>query len=297
MSAVLTLPASFGAHSAAEWMSAWRSIELEPELEIVLPAGCFVRPGGVALLASGVAWRNSKGLHSRITPEHGSEDSLAYLQRIDFFTSLGVGGMDASPRVSTGGRFVELRSIVDLPSARALAEKTASFLETQLPGISPSPLRAARFALEELGANIVQHSESPETGFGLAQAFPARNAIELAFADRGIGFLRSLQKNAELAGRLEDDGEALQLALEEGVTSNPHGRRNMGVGLAQLRTFSDLLDGELWIASGSALLRRRTVVANKRATTVHRIDAWQGSWICLEAPVGAPPSTLPRTEE
>jgi anti-sigma regulatory factor (Ser/Thr protein kinase) len=140
----------------------------------------------------------------------------------------------------------------------------------------------ARFLFEELGVNIVQHSEAPETGFGLLQSFPHLGTLELAFADRGIGFLASLQKNPELAGRIEDEGEALQLALGKGLTGTSAPRRKMGMGLGLLQDFSDRLGGELWIAFGSALLRRRTV-AGVRSTTVHANGAWPGSWICLEA--------------
>ena len=83
-------------------------------------------------------------------------------------------------------------------------------------------------------------------------------------------------------GRIEDEGEALQLALGQGLTGTSAPRRNMGMGLGLLQDFSDRLGGDLWIASGAALLRRRTV-AGVRSTTVHANGAWPGSWICLEA--------------
>lgn len=297
MSARLTLPAYLGARSVPEWITAWRESEGEAELEIELAPGCDKRPGALALLASRIAWRTAKRLRSRIVAAEGAESVLVYLEAIDFFTALGTRRAKTATPTRAEHRFVGPHAIRDLASARELAQQTASSLEATLPGVHPSRFRDACVVFEELGANIVQHSESPQTGFGLANALPERAAIELAFADHGIGFLRSLQKNPELAGRVGDDGEALQLALEEGVTSNPHGGRNMGFGLAELRRISDRHDGELWIASGTALLRRRTVVANKRATTIHRIDPWHGSWICLEVPVGSPPSTLPRTAE
>ena len=142
----------------------------------------------------------------------------------------------------------------------------------------------ARFVFEELGVNIVQHSQSSETGFGVLQSFP--KTLEIAFADRGIGFLASLQKNPELAGRVEEEGEALQLALGKGLTGTSAPRRNMGMGLGLLQDFSDRLGGELWIASGSATLRRRTL-AGVRTTTVHSNSPWRGSWICLDAQLSA----------
>jgi hypothetical protein len=58
----------------------------------------------------------------------------------------------------------------------------------------------------------------------------------------------------------------------------------MGIGLAQLIAFSDLVDGELWIASGSAALHRSSV-AGRRVNTLRSIVAWPGAWICLDAPL------------
>lgn len=142
----------------------------------------------------------------------------------------------------------------------------------------------ARFVFEELGVNIVQHSERPETGFGVLQSFSS--GLEIAFADRGIGFLASLQKNPELEGRIADEGEALQLALGKGLTGTAAPRRNMGMGLGLLQDFADRLGGDLWIASGAFLLRRRSV-AGLRTTTVNACAPWRGSWICLEAPLGS----------
>lgn len=131
---------------------------------------------------------------------------------------------------------------------------------------------------------MVQHSGAVETGFGQAQFFPATRRIQVAFADAGVGFTASLQRNLELAGRIGSDAEALQLALARRV-SGTEGRRNMGMGLEILRTFSDRLDGDLWIASGEALLHRRTAAGNERVNVISSIRPLRGCWICLDAPV------------
>ena len=139
-----------------------------------------------------------------------------------------------------------------------------------------------RFVFEELGANVVQHSEAPRTGAGSIAIDDAQHRFELAFADCGIGFLASLQKNPELAGRIADDAEALQLALTPRVSGTGASRSNMGWGLKALVDLSDLLDGDLHIASGSAMLTRRTR-AGQRTNAIRAIPPWQGTWICLEA--------------
>ena len=284
MSVELTIPRSLGASQAAAWFTSWGKAAASPELTLVLPAGTLLRPSGIALLAAGIAERRSAGLATSLVQTAGAEDAWLHLQRIDFFATLVVHTSEPFARHDPAGRFVPLRRITDARIARELAEESAACLETQLPHLPSSPLRMARFVFEELGVNIVQHSDRSETGFGVLQSFPT--GLEIAFADRGIGFLASLQKNPELEGRITDDGEALQLALGKGLTGTAAPRRNMGLGLGLLQDFADRLGGDLWLASGASLVRRRTV-AGLRTTTVHACDPWRGSWICLEAPLEA----------
>jgi hypothetical protein len=252
----LPVPPDLGPAKAVDWFRTWAEAADEDELRCVLPEGTRLRPTGLVLLAAGLAAR----------------------KRSSKATSL-AGDPDARQRIEG------LRAITDLRTARELADEASSRLEETLDGVAPSPVRMARFVFEELGANVVQHSEASETGFGVLQANASERSIELAFADSGIGFYASLAKNPELEGRITDEAEALQLALGKGLTGSSSPRRNMGMGLGLLQDFADRLGGELWIASGDALLRRRTT-AGVRASTVHSIARWQGSWICLEARLG-----------
>ena len=56
----------------------------------------------------------------------------------------------------------------------------------------------------------------------------------------------------------------------------------MGWGLKALVDLSDLLNAELYIASGSALLTRRSS-AGQRTNVIREIPEWRGCWIALEA--------------
>ncbi len=253
------------------------------ELSLSLPQSAFLRPAGIVLLAAGIACRQERQLRTALSPEGGIGDAYRYLQRIDFFTELGVQTSEAFQRHAAVGRFVPLRRMVDLRAAREVAEATSDCIEQQLPDVGPSPLRMARFVFEELGANVVQHSGAPRTGFGMAQAYPQDRQLEIAFADAGIGFRASLQRNPELEGRIEEDGEALQLAIGRAVSGRQPGRTNMGLGLSLLVDFADLLGGELRLASGEALLHRKTTVGIERASLIRSTAGWSGSWICLVA--------------
>jgi len=184
--------------------------------------------------------------------------------------------------IDTGTRGIILNAIKDLDEAQAAATRIAQAVQAQDPTISPSALRMTRFVLEELGANIVQHSGAPETGYAFADLEPSSRRMQLSVADCGIGFLASLQRNPELRGRISDDAEALQLAMTPRVSGTEPSRSNMGWGLKVLLDYSDLLDGELYIASGNAMLVRKSL-AGQRTNAVRSIPRWAGSWICVDA--------------
>lgn len=283
MSSQVRIPSQFGASSAAEWFKTWGEVRDEPSLNLFLPGNAFLYPAGIVLLAAGIADRRERGLHTSWSTDLPGGDTFRYLQRADFFSELGVELEEVFERHDPSGRFVPLRRIRNLATARTVADQTAEVLESKLPDVGPSPMRMARFVLEELGANIVQHSERPETGFGMAQAYSQSRKIEIAFADAGIGFLRSLQRNPELVGRVDNEADALQLALGRALTSRAEGQGNMGIGLHMLVNFSDAVHGDLWVASGDALLHRRTLVGSERSNTIRHTGGWRGSMVCLLA--------------
>ncbi|ACE99670.1 hypothetical protein IP86_17550 [Rhodopseudomonas sp. AAP120] len=68
-------------------------------------------------------------------------------------------------------------------------------------------------AMGEIADNVLEHSESPATGFVM---FAGRSgSFEFVIADDGIGALASLRSNSEYA-HLIDEGDALQCALTDG---------------------------------------------------------------------------------
>ena len=110
----------------------------------------------------------------------------------------------------------------------------------------PPPLAAQLVAaFGELFDNTFQHSRAPESALGIFRC--RRDAVEFTITDRGIGVLSSLRQNSRFA-HLSDHGEALQLALQEGVTRYPDGSQH-GHG------YTDLLTG---VANRQSLLRFRT---------------------------------------
>ncbi|HEX5010038.1 MAG TPA: hypothetical protein VFY71_06530 [Planctomycetota bacterium] len=252
----------------------WASVSDEPTVRFVLPTEPL-HAWTIVLVAAMAADRRRRGLQNTVlqaaAASAGSEVARAAIE-----------GLGATPAEASHGRLQLLQPIRDLRTARSIADKAVDAMEKIAPTLSPSIARMTRFVFEEMGANIVQHSGRSETGYGVAAIDPAGQRLELAFADAGIGFRASLQRNPELEDRIADDAEALQLAVTPRITGTSTPRTNMGIGLKALTDFSDLLAGDLWIVSGSAMLRRSTT-AGQRTNLFSSVPPWQGTWIALDA--------------
>jgi hypothetical protein len=105
--------------------------------------------------------------------------------------------------------------------------------------------------LTELTENVLQHAKPEDEagfygGFAAAQALKKKPTFEIGIVDLGIGIRKSLEKTAD--HKPKDDVEAIQLALQRGVSSNHP--VNSGEGL--FVTAEALRDngGDLLIRSG-----------------------------------------------
>lgn len=87
--------------------------------------------------------------------------------------------------------------------------------------LSRNHLAALEWAVTEITDNVLNHSQSPVGGFAIYHRIPRTNIIEFTVADCGVGIARTL--------KLKDDREAVELAIQEGVTRNK--QTNQGNGL------------------------------------------------------------------
>lgn len=278
----LDIPVRFGPDEVPAWLSEWSSAWDAPELRLVLPGTAALEPAAIVLLAAGIARRRSLRLKTWLSSAGG--DAFSFLASVDFHRELGVEPEAPLPGKATSlaRSAVPLRRISSLAVAREQSDATRALLESLVPAVPPSTVRAAQFVFEELAANIVQHSGAPETGFGLAIADPNRRRIQIAFADAGIGFLASLSSNPEFAGRVGSDADAIRLALDPRVSRRASG--NIGMGLFLLASFAERVKGDLSIATGDALLVRRATEGS-HAETIASTAGWKGAFLCLDAPV------------
>jgi hypothetical protein len=135
----LTVPYPFDLTAVSAWLGSVASVRAAPSLDV--DCGARPDPGTAVLVASQKAARDRAGLRTTV-----NGDGATTLQ--------------------------ELLPIVTLRHARRTADALGDVLERELPAAAPSVLRAARFVIEELGANIVQHSGVADTGFGTVRAWP-----------------------------------------------------------------------------------------------------------------------------
>jgi len=278
----LPLPLVFDPRAVAGWLAERECVPTEAELVLLVRSGTRIEPAGIVLLASEISRRTEERRATALEFESGTESVVRDLADLSFFEELGL----PDPRPGRAPeRSVPLRRITDLATARHLADRTRDLLENEQPDLAPSPVRAAQFVFEELGANIVQHSGRPSTGFGLARAVADRGQLQVAFADAGIGYWRSLASNPEFETRIGGHAEAIRLALQRRVTRG--GRGNMGLGLHLFAELAERLRGEAWIASGDALLERSYRDASAPVERSLPVETWNGAWICLEVPLSA----------
>jgi hypothetical protein len=120
-----------------------------------------------------------------------------------------------------------------------------------IPELTRSDFAAFEWAVNELTDNVLVHSESKIGGLVQISTFAKyKKRVQFVVADAGIGIPKSLR-----SGRAEisSDAEALDHAIREGVTRDPHiGQGNGMFGSYEICSKSN---GEFLVDSGYARLR------------------------------------------
>lgn len=104
-----------------------------------------------------------------------------------------------------------------------------------------------KLALNELMTNAFDHSGSHRGCYVCAQSYQQAKLIRLCIADFGIGILRCLRQNPTYSN-LANDEQAIQFAVQEGVTSRTTG--SAGYGLTHIQRFIKINGGKMYILSG-----------------------------------------------
>ena len=132
--------------------------------------------------------------------------------------------------------------------------------------LSRQNVAALEWAVNEITDNVMTHANSSIGGFLICQKLSHRNILEFTVADAGIGIARSL--------RIQDEREALERAIQEGVTRNKS--TNQGNGLYGTYQIALASDGIFVLRSGCANL----FVAKNGATHIKKVTVpYRGTFV------------------
>ena len=214
----------------------------------------FFRPLGLNLLACFISEILSLENHPEIYFTPPKEYLVfAYIKNQGFFDCFQfesdavqqrIGSRIQQETYSTGIRLKKLEKL-----NYSYIEGVAGWLSENCSMDSDTAFSIFNVTLVEVINNVVQHSQSPIGCFVCAQAYPREDRLILSIVDLGMGFLKSL---SESYPQLQSNAEALELAIQEGITSK--GMQNAGRGLWVLSGFLKECSGLLNIVSGDGFL-------------------------------------------
>jgi anti-sigma regulatory factor (Ser/Thr protein kinase) len=190
--------------------------------------------------------------------------AFKYLQRINFFSQIGIDLPEDFSRQDAGGRFLELQRIGGAGSAD-VAQLSSDIAYCLFPDADvDDPEESGLFdvleySVSELINNVRQHAKAP--GFVMAQFTAKNDLIRVGIADRGIGVLRSFSEaGSPLWTPTMTDIESISLALQPKISSKLHlttpwGESvNAGVGLTLLKEICTITSGPFFMASGNGAM-------------------------------------------
>lgn len=194
-----------------------------------------------------------------------------YLQSVGLFKLLKEAGVE-----------VDDRGITERQDSQLIVPVTGFRTEGEVEGLANAALDALARAgvgsanlyplvgevFAELALNAVQHSESPIGAFGTIQFYESQagRRFVCAVADGGIGIRQSLERNPALADKVAYDWDAIELALEEGISTT--GSKTRGIGLFGVAEDMRKPGRQLIIHSGIGMLQIADTTQNEPQRTV-----------------------------
>lgn len=214
-------------------------------------------PAAITLIVASI--RNWKAQGKEVVlVNHQNNEAFRYLQRIDFFTALGLNYQEDFKRHAPLGDFVTITR-VHREASRNIGPLIDELVGTLFPEKDYEDLyRLLQYALGEIIRNCVQHSCGE--GFVSAQYNRTTDLIRIGIADNGIGIRESFESSDSPHFRAGyDHRDCLELALKPEVSSKNHIKGpygdpvNAGVGLSIVQAVAGETLGYFSLASGDAV--------------------------------------------
>lgn len=221
------------------------------EITFVFSGLGFIEPAGITSLGNLFEWLIKMGTKTSIrVPEKFGRAKWCPIEYLDdselFLTYIGK-KLKESSRVRP--TTIPLQKVTYESSHQWLSVTFIPWLAMCL-GVKKSTLGNIEMCMGEIFNNIVDHSLE-NIGCIYAQHFPNKNKVTISVADFGIGIPENIRK----INPTVDDAEALEMAIEQGVSSKTT-PRNMGAGLHTLiKNVVEGLNGTVNIHSGYGILQ------------------------------------------
>ncbi|MEM7046525.1 MAG: DUF4325 domain-containing protein [Pseudomonadota bacterium] len=120
-----------------------------------------------------------------------------------------------------GGDHVPAVSFKDGDTQDQVTDKIMDTIMGRLATSERKALHTLEWSINEIMANVLTHANSSLGGLAQASVYPSNNSVEFTVADAGIGIRRSLGE--------KDDAQALEKAIQEGVTRDPEAGQGNGL--------------------------------------------------------------------
>ena len=213
--------------------------------EIDLRRLTFAEPLGLTAIAAFAEQHVREGRRVVVDPPVQPNVSH-YLARMRLDDTLMALGAEISlPRVSARRLDDVLLEVTRFDGHRG-AGALAQLVHRLIAPYDPDAANALHNGIVEAGINVVDHSRR-RGGFIAAQITHQGRRLSFSVSDSGIGLLGSLAQRGA-----RDDRQALQLAVQPGVSE--HDDPGRGVGLSDLVQELSRLDGHLHLVSGRSSL-------------------------------------------
>lgn len=217
---------------------------VDEDVIVNIPSKGFIKPPALALLAAWSLARKEMGFSVTIVADDGLSRYLSRMGMGDI-AKISSARFRAHP---SAGRFIPIHLIGPKEDHISVKHAVDAMCDLVVRNCDASEtfLPAFEWAIQEIVDNAVTHADAEHSSVVCGQVYPANAEVHFSICDTGIGVKSSLSS----AHQCKNDGEAILLATERGVTRDPN--LGQGNGLAGALLISRLSGGHLSIRSGAA---------------------------------------------
>ena len=225
----------------------WESVRIDlSRCEFVRPAGvlwCTIYPLLVA----------QRGIPCELVAPN-NVGVTSYLNRLGLFETLENARVEIDfpgmPNPQQGRLVLPLTRLSAISQVEELGEAIVEYL-MQSNISSANVYDHINMVFAELANNAVEHADSSIGAYGYVQyyAFEGQPRFVCTIADGGIGIRSSFQKNPDHVGKVQNDWQAIEYALQENISVHGDTR---GLGLSHIVELVLPPNRELSISSGLA---------------------------------------------